>query len=60
LPRRKSIGIGDNDKVNEFEKGFSKDKDEEARYRDYKDNLIREKHRIKRLQEIESLKTEVK
>ena len=34
-------------------------KDEEARYRDFKEQLVREKSKIKRLQEIENLKAEI-
>ena len=49
------MGVGDDP----LERIPAMDNDDEARYREYKDQLVREKQKIKRLQEIELLKQEV-
>ena len=41
-----SIGLGGDDPLERFQ---VKDNDDETRYRDYKEQLVKEKQRIKRL-----------
>ena len=53
-----SVSVGSDSNNIDFEVKQRED-NEEAKYRDYKEQLVKEKQKIKRLQEIELLKAEI-
>lgn len=53
-----SVAVGSDSNKIDFEVKQRED-NEEAKYRDYKEQLVKEKQKIKRLQEIELLKAEI-